>query len=64
MNQAININEAEVMDQAMAAYLLDAVIAKSKNNKIKINMECRRKLEIQREERRLRRAISEFDFDY
>ena len=52
------------MDQAMAAYLLDAVIAKSKNNKIKINMECRRKLEIQREERRLRRAISEFDFDY
>ncbi len=63
MNQVVQIQDSEVMDYAMSAYLLDAMAARSKTNKIKINMECRRKLEIKREERQLQRATSEFDFN-
>ena len=63
MNRAVQLHDADVIDHAMAAYLLDAVAAKSKNNKVRANMECRRKLEIKWEERRLQRAISEFDFN-
>jgi len=64
MNPSFQVQDAEIIDQAMAAYLLDAINAKSKNKKIKINMECRRKLEIKNEERRLKRETSEFDFGY
>jgi hypothetical protein len=63
MNQSQQNYEADIIDQAMAAFLLDAVNAKSKHTKIKVNMECRRKLEIKGEERRLAREISEFDFN-
>lgn len=62
MNQPIHMHDAEVIDQAMTAFLLDAINAKSKHTRIKVNMECRRKLEIKWEERRLEREISEFDF--
>jgi hypothetical protein len=62
MNQPLQMHDAEVIDQAMTAFLLDAVDAKSKHTKIKVNMECRRKLEIKWEQRRLEREISEFDF--
>jgi hypothetical protein len=62
MNQPLQLHDAEVIDQAMAAFLLDAVDARSKNSKVKMNMECRRKLEIKWEQRRLEREISEFDF--
>lgn len=62
MNQPNQMHEAEIIDHAMAAFLLDAVNAKSKQKKVKQNMECRRKLEIKWEERRLQREISEFDF--
>ena len=68
MNQPIQIHvkihDAEVIDQAMAAFLLDAVSAKSKHTKIKTNMECRRKLEVKWEEKRLAREISEFEFEF
>ena len=63
MNQPLQIHDAEIMDQAMAAFLLDAVNAKSKHTKIKTNMACRRKLEIKWEEKRLARETSEFDFN-
>lgn len=63
MSQALHVHEAEVIDQAMAAFLRDAVNAKGKHKKIKTNMECRRKLEIKWEEKRLARDISEFDFN-
>lgn len=63
MNQALQIHEAEVIDLAMAAFLRDAVNAKGKHKKIKTNMECRRKLEIKWEEKRLARETSEFDFN-
>lgn len=63
MNHTVENYESEVIEQAMAAFLLHAVNAKSKSSKIKTNMECRRKLEIKWEERRLAREISEFDFN-
>ena len=62
MNQQAQFHDADVMDQAMNAYLMDAVAAKNKTKKIRVNMECRRKLEIKWEEQRLQRQISEFDF--
>ena len=63
MNHHIQTHDAEVIDQAMAAFLLDSVSAKSKHKRIKANMECRRKLEIKWENKRLEREISEFDFN-
>ena len=63
MNQQAQFHDADVMDQAMNAYLMDAVAAKNKTKKIRVNMECRRKLEIKWEEQRLQREISEFDFN-
>ncbi|RYY74715.1 MAG: hypothetical protein EOO52_10275 [Gammaproteobacteria bacterium] len=63
MNQHIQIHDAEIIDQAMAAFLLDSVSAKNKHKKVKANMECRRKLEIKWEQKRLEREISEFDFN-
>ena len=62
MNQQVQFHDAEIIDQAMSAYLLDAAVAKSKTKKVKINMECRRKLEIKCEELRLQREIAEFHF--
>lgn len=63
MNQLTQVHDAEIIDQAMAAFLLDSATAKSKHKKIKANMDCRRKLEIKWEEKRLEREISEFDFN-
>lgn len=63
MNPSQQNYESDMIDQAMAAFLLQAVSAKTKHTKIKTNMECRRKLEIKWEERRLAREISEFDFN-
>lgn len=62
MYQQLHIQDAEVIDQAMAAFLLDGGNAKNKHTKIKVNMDCRRKLEIKNEQRRLAREISAFDF--
>lgn len=63
MKTAVQHRDADVIDNAMAVYLLDAITTKNKHKKMKVNMECRRKLEIKWEERRLKRDISEFDFN-
>jgi len=63
MSHALQNHEAEVIDQAMAAFLRDAINAKGKHKKIKTNMECRRKLEVKWEQKRLAREILEFDFN-
>lgn len=63
MNQSLAVCETDVIEQAMSAYLLDAVNARTKTRKIKHNMECRRKLEIKWEERRLEKEIAEFEFN-
>lgn len=62
MNPSQHVQDDDVLDQAMAAFLADAINAKVKNKKIKTNMECRRKLEIKSEQRRLAQEISDFDF--
>lgn len=63
MKTSVRGRESDSLDHAMAIYLLDAIATKTKHKKIKVNMECRRKLEIKWEERRLKRDISEFDFN-
>jgi len=63
MNQPMQLHDSDVIDQAMANYLLNAIDAKSKHKKVKANMECRRKLEIKWEERKLQREILEYDFN-
>ena len=63
MTHFIQTHDAEIIDQAMAAFLLDSASAKSKHKKVKANMDCRRKLEIKWEQKRLEREISEFDFN-
>lgn len=63
MKESIQQYESDVIEQAMAAFLRQDLSAKSKNSRIKYNMECRRKLEIKREEQRLQQETSEFDFN-
>ncbi len=63
MNQSLAVCETDIIEQAMAAYLMDAANARTKTRKIKQNMECRRKLEIKWEERRLEKEIAEFEFN-
>lgn len=63
MNQPFNMREADTLNQAMAAFLQDAVAAQTKHSKIKNNMACRRKLEIKREQARLAREIVEYEFN-
>ena len=63
MNHPLQIHDADVIEQAMAAFLLDSATAKSKHKRVKANMECRRKLEIKWEQKRLEKEISEFDFN-
>ena len=62
MNQKVHFLEADVMEQAMANFLLTALDAKTKHKKIKVNMEFRRKLEIRREEQRLKKDTAEYYF--
>lgn len=54
----------EIMDEAMANFIADVVVSKSKKQKMRRNMECRRKLEEKWEERRLRRETSEYEFEF
>ncbi len=64
MSQADLMNEQELLDSAMASFLADVVISKSKRQQIRRNMECRRKLEEKWEERKLARETCEYEFDY
>lgn len=63
MNPSLAACETDVIEQAMAAYLISAANARTKTRKIKHNMECRRKLEIKWEERQLEKEIAEFEFN-
>ncbi|HEX7762168.1 MAG TPA: hypothetical protein VF433_00940 [Cellvibrio sp.] len=56
--------ELEILDDAMASFIADVVVSKSKKQKMRRNMECRRKLEEKWEERKLRREISEYEFEF
>lgn len=63
MNPSQNLHESNVINQAMATFLITAVAAKNKHSQIKTNMACRRKLEIKREEQRLAREIADYEFN-
>ncbi len=64
MSQVELINEQELLDSAMASFLADVVISKSKRQQLRRNMECRRKLEEKLEEKKLARETCEYEFDY
>lgn len=64
MNLLTMHNELEIIDEAMASFIADVVVSKSKKQKMRRNMECRRKLEEKWEERKLRRETSEYEFEF
>jgi hypothetical protein len=57
-------NELEIIESAMAHFIADVVISKSKKQQLRRNMECRRKLEEKWEAKRLQQETSEYEFDY
>lgn len=64
MNELNMPSELELIESAMASFIADVVVSKSKKQQIRRNMECRRKLEEKREEKKLRRETCEYEFDY
>lgn len=59
-----HLSELELIDSAMASFIADVVISKGKKQQIRRNMECRRKLEKKREEKKLQRETCEYEFEY
>ncbi len=64
MSEVDVMNEQELLENAMASFLADVVISKTKRQQIRRNMECRRKLEEKWEEKKLARETCEYEFDY
>lgn len=60
--ESVMSGENYLMENALHAFMVNAVIANKKVQKVRRNMECRRKLEQRMEERKLCREISEFEF--
>ena len=58
------LNEQELIDNAMASFIADVEVSKTKKQQIRRNMECRRKLEEKKEERKLQRETCEYEFEY
>lgn len=58
------LNDLELIERAMATFIADVVISKSKKQQIRRNMECRRKLEEKWEAKKLRRETCEYEFEY
>lgn len=58
------LSEQELIDNAMASFIADVVVSKTKKQQIRRNMECRRKLEEKKEERKLQRETCEYEFEY
>lgn len=57
-------NEQDLLDNAMANFLADVMVSKTKRQQIRRNMECRRKLEKKWEARKLERETCEYEFEY
>lgn len=64
MNELNMPSELELIESAMASFIADVVVSKSKKQQIRRNMQCRRKLEEKREEKKLKRETCEYEFDY
>jgi hypothetical protein len=55
--------EWDILDEVMSEFIADIVVAKSKHQKHRRNMEFRRRLELMLEEKRLKKEVSEYDFE-
>jgi len=58
------VSELDIFESAMATFIAGMVTSKTKSQKMRRNMECRRKLELKLEEKRLKRELSEYDFEF
>lgn len=58
------VNELDIFESAMASFIAGIVVSKTKSQKMRRNMECRRKLELKLEEKKLKREISEYEFEF
>lgn len=58
----VTSGENYLIKNALKAFLASAITANKKAQKVRRNMECRRKLEQRREEKKLCEDISEFEF--
>ena len=63
MKSAVPHSETYLFENALSSFISDASKARRKIQKLKQNMECRRKLEQRLEERRLQRDTREFEFE-
>lgn len=57
-------SELQLIEAAMANFIADVVVSKSKKRRMHRNMECRRKLEEKQEEKRLKRETCEYEFEH
>lgn len=63
MEQNLIANDSFLIENALTEFIHSAAAANKKAQKIRQNMEYRRKLELRMEELRLRREICEFEFE-
>lgn len=64
MNNTEMLTDLELIEKAMANFIADVVVSKSKRQQIRRNMECRRKLEQKWEAKKLARETCEYEFEY
>jgi hypothetical protein len=64
MNDMNMLSDLELIERAMATFIADVVVSKSKKQQIRRNMECRRKLEENWEAKKLQRETCEYEFEY
>ena len=63
MEQNLIANDSFLIENALSEFIHSAAAANKKAQKIRQNMEYRRKLELRMEELRLRRETCEFEFE-
>ena len=63
MEQNLIANDSFLIENALTEFIHSAATANKKAQKIRQNMEYRRKLELRMEELRLRRETCEFEFE-
>lgn len=55
--------EWDILDEVMSEFIADIVVAKSKHQRHRRNMEFRRRLELMLEEKRLKKELVEYEFE-
>ena len=63
MEQNLIANDSFLIENALTEFIHSAAAANKKAQKIRQNMEYRRKLELRMEEMRLQRETCEFEFE-